>query len=511
MPAPSSLEGDADAGAAVAKHPDVARVDFTGGPRGGAALGALAGARSVSFTSELGGHAPVLVFADADVDAAVAGACFAAFLASGQTCVSAKRILVADAIFEEFAEKFARRTGALRVGDPFEPTTDVGPVVSGAALGSARAHVINAAADGASILSGGADPCDVPERLRNGHFLRPTILGGATPAMACFQDECFAPVVTLSSFGDEAEAVRVRAGALSQRRPRDAPRRSSRRTLRPPERPRGVSRWRRDARARRCRSRTPTRTRWARASGRKTWPERTASPRPSTRASSRAVLRVGPNVAEMTTARSTTRPRTKWRHRDVWLPPRHRLGQRAPPERAGRALGRLPGVGRRPRERPRGAGRVRSPRGDTPPTNPRSATRITPPRRVAATPRLRRGYSFDEFAATPRLRRVLPRTWKFLSPQVHRAQDRRDPHRRGRRGLVRRQQRALRLDEHGEEAPRHAFLEFLTTRNIISRSRLPLEHATLQRNTPVDRGIPDIPRARRSPLRPRTRVWPKPR
>ena len=197
-----------DAALPLARHEGVARVDFTGGPAGGAAVGGAAGARGISYTAELGGHAPVLVFDDADVDEAVDGAAFAAFVASGQTCVSAKRVLVQRSVAGEFAEKFARKAESLAVGDPFDAATAIGPLVSRKSLDGAVAHVAAAEAAGARVAAGGYAPA-LPGVLAGGHFYAPTILADATPAMACFQDECFAPVVALAAFDDEADAIRL--------------------------------------------------------------------------------------------------------------------------------------------------------------------------------------------------------------------------------------------------------------------------------------------------------------
>ena len=128
----------------------------------------------------------------------MAGACFAAFLAAGQTCVSAKRIFVHSSIYDAFAARLARRADQLRVGDPFAPETDVGPLVSATALAAARRFVDES---GAQILAGGSAPC-----AERGYFFRPTVLAG-DPALDCFREECFAPVVCIAPFDDEADAI----------------------------------------------------------------------------------------------------------------------------------------------------------------------------------------------------------------------------------------------------------------------------------------------------------------
>ena len=179
----------------------VARVDLTGGTAAGKALGAIAGSRGVSYGAELAGHAPLLVFDDVDLDQAVAGACFAAFLAAGQTCVSAKRIFVARSIYDEFASRLAKRADRSRVGDPFAPETDVGPLVSAKALAAARAVRRRERRPDFSWRLGRA------RRAQSAvHFFRPSVLAG-DPALDCFREECFAPVVCIAPFDDEADAI----------------------------------------------------------------------------------------------------------------------------------------------------------------------------------------------------------------------------------------------------------------------------------------------------------------
>ena len=118
------------AGKALVEHPHVAKVDFTGGTAAGRVIGALAGAQVKHYCAELGGNAPVLVFDDADIDEAVNGVAFAAFVASGQTCVSAKRILVHQPIFDAFVARLVAKTNGLRLGAPLDLATQIGPLAS---------------------------------------------------------------------------------------------------------------------------------------------------------------------------------------------------------------------------------------------------------------------------------------------------------------------------------------------------------------------------------------------
>jgi len=196
------------AGKALVQHPDVAKIDFTGGTAAGRAIGALAGAQVKHYCAELGGNAPVLVFEDADVDEAVNGVAFAAFVASGQTCVSAKRILVHAPIYKAFEAKLVAKVNGLRLGPPMDMSTQIGPLASVAALTTVAAQVEQSLSEGAVALAGGKRPS--AERcagLTSGYFYEPTVLSRVLPSMTCFQEEIFGPVVSLVPFADEAEAL----------------------------------------------------------------------------------------------------------------------------------------------------------------------------------------------------------------------------------------------------------------------------------------------------------------
>ena len=175
------------AGRALVEHPDVAKIDFTGGTDAGRVIGALAGAQVKHYCAELGGNAPVLVFEDADLEEAVNGVAFAAFVASGQTCVSAKRILVHERVFDAFQRELVAKADGLRLGPPLDLTTQIGPLASAAALAKIEGQLAAGYAEGAVALAGGGRPG--PERcpLQRGHFLAPTILGHVTPEMSCVQ------------------------------------------------------------------------------------------------------------------------------------------------------------------------------------------------------------------------------------------------------------------------------------------------------------------------------------
>ena len=203
------VTGAGACGAAVCEHPGVARIDLTGGTATGRRVAASAGERLIPCTLELGGKAPVLIFEDVDLDEAVAGALFAGFVATGQTCVSGSRFLVAHQCYEAFAAALAGRAEALRVGDPAKPATQMGSLISASARDRCLAHVRRARDQGARLLAGGEIPTDLPGHCRNGAFLRPTVFADVDPAMDLFREEVFGPVVALIPFDDEVHALRL--------------------------------------------------------------------------------------------------------------------------------------------------------------------------------------------------------------------------------------------------------------------------------------------------------------
>lgn len=200
------VTGAGGTGAALVGHPLVARIDLTGGTGTGRRVASAAGERLVPCTLELGGKTPVVIFADAPLDEAVAGALFAAFVASGQTCVSGARLLVERPAHAGFVEAFARRAAELRLGDPADPATQVGPVISAASRDRCLDHIRTARAEGARLAAGGVAP-DLPAPLADGFYVTPTVFADVTPAMRLFREEVFGPVVSVTAFDGEDEAV----------------------------------------------------------------------------------------------------------------------------------------------------------------------------------------------------------------------------------------------------------------------------------------------------------------
>jgi succinate-semialdehyde dehydrogenase/glutarate-semialdehyde dehydrogenase len=152
---------------------------------------------------ELGGNAPFIVFADADLDAAAAGAIASKFRNTGQTCVCANRLLVQDEIYEEFTARLVTAVRKLKVGDGLAAQTDQGPLIDGAALQKVQEHVADALAHGAQLACGGR------EHALGGTFFEPTVLTGANSAMKVAREETFGPVAALFRFHTEAQAIAI--------------------------------------------------------------------------------------------------------------------------------------------------------------------------------------------------------------------------------------------------------------------------------------------------------------
>ncbi len=202
------VTGDGTTGALVCAAPAVRHIDLTGGTATGKKVAAAAAERLVPCTLELGGKTPVVIFGDTDIEEAAAGAAFAAFVAAGQTCVSASRFIVEASIHDAFVEAFARRARALRLGDPADPATDMGPVISAAAQARCLSHVAAAEAAGARCVVGGGVP-ELPMPFSGGFYVEPTIFDRVTPDMALFREEVFGPVVAVTAFRDEADALHL--------------------------------------------------------------------------------------------------------------------------------------------------------------------------------------------------------------------------------------------------------------------------------------------------------------
>ncbi|RVT92953.1 NAD-dependent succinate-semialdehyde dehydrogenase [Sphingomonas crocodyli] len=200
----SVLTGDPETIVGHLCDSDIVRaLSFTGSTAIGRKLFARCAQTMKRVSLELGGHAPFLVFPDADVEVAAEAAVAAKFATSGQDCLAANRIFVHQDILPEFAEAFARRTAALSVADGFSPGAVIGPLINVNAVAKSQAHVDDALAKGARLLVGGQ-----PHPL-GGAFFTPTVLADVVPGMAIMSEETFGPVAAIIGFSDEAEVIKA--------------------------------------------------------------------------------------------------------------------------------------------------------------------------------------------------------------------------------------------------------------------------------------------------------------
>jgi len=192
------VHGRGDVGSALVNHPDVASVVFTGSSKTGEQVARDAALKNRVL--ELGGNGPQIVLADANVAKAADAAIVGCFYLAGQCCTAAERILVHESVKEEFIAALVERTKALRVGDPLDEETDMGPLCTDEVLARTIEHVEDAVAKGARIVHGGG---------HEGRFHEPTILDGVTSDMSIAKEETFGPVAPIMTFGDLDEALAI--------------------------------------------------------------------------------------------------------------------------------------------------------------------------------------------------------------------------------------------------------------------------------------------------------------
>ncbi|KWI04582.1 5-carboxymethyl-2-hydroxymuconate semialdehyde dehydrogenase [Burkholderia ubonensis] len=198
----------ATAGDALVRHPDVRAVSFTGGTVTGKKIIERAGLKKYSM--ELGGKSPVLVFDDADFDRALDASLFTIFSINGERCTAGSRIFVQRSIYDRFVQEFARRANNLVVGDPADPATQLGAMITRAHWEKVTGYIRIGEQEGARLVAGGADqPADLPAHLRNGNFVRPTVFADVDNRMRIAQEEIFGPVACLIPFDDEDEGLRL--------------------------------------------------------------------------------------------------------------------------------------------------------------------------------------------------------------------------------------------------------------------------------------------------------------
>lgn len=179
----------------------IRKISFTGSTRVGAILMKQSAPTIKKLSLELGGNAPFIVFEDADIDKAVEGAIASKFRNAGQTCVCVNRFLVHEKVYKQFTDKFVKKVEELKTGDGFDPSTDVGPLISEKAVESMQSLIEDATSKGGKILSGG--------KKIKGQFFQPTVIGDATSQMKFAQDEIFGPIAPIFKFSTEDEAIKM--------------------------------------------------------------------------------------------------------------------------------------------------------------------------------------------------------------------------------------------------------------------------------------------------------------
>ena len=200
------VTGGPQTGAALCGAEDIHYIDLTGGTATGRKVAAQAGERLIRTTMELGGKTPIVVCEDADLEAAIAGTLFAAFVASGQTCVSGARFIVHASIYDRFTKGLAARADAITIGDPMADETQMGPVISKASQDRCAHLIARAKANGAVQIAGHSDP-DLKAPFDKGFYVRPTVFKDVTPDQELFLEEVFGPVISITPYKNEEEAL----------------------------------------------------------------------------------------------------------------------------------------------------------------------------------------------------------------------------------------------------------------------------------------------------------------
>ena len=194
-----------EAGAALVAHPGVKKISFTGGTVTGRSIAHVAADKMMPVTLELGGKSPTIVFADADIELTLNGVLFGIFSSQGQSCIAGSRLFVERAIYDRFVGELVTRTKALRVGDPLDPRTHLGPLISPEQRAKVESYVALAVEEGGTILCGGRRPDGAA--YEGGTFFEPTIVGGLSNRARVCQEEIFGPVLVVLPFDDEADVI----------------------------------------------------------------------------------------------------------------------------------------------------------------------------------------------------------------------------------------------------------------------------------------------------------------
>ncbi|MFI0979116.1 aldehyde dehydrogenase [Streptomyces sp. NPDC021093] len=201
----SIIPADREVSEYLVGHPDVDKVSFTGSVAAGKRVMEVASRNLTRVTLELGGKSAAVILPDADLGTTVAGLVPFSWMLNGQACVAQTRILAPRARYDEFAEAFAAAAGALKVGDPMDPATEVGPLVARRQQQRSLDYIRIGQEEGAKILAGGGRP----ESQETGWYVEPTLFGGVDNSMRIAREEIFGPVICLLPYEDEADALRI--------------------------------------------------------------------------------------------------------------------------------------------------------------------------------------------------------------------------------------------------------------------------------------------------------------
>lgn len=194
------------AGEPLISHPDVRAISFTGSTATGNRIVKTAGLKK--FSMELGGKSPFIIFNDADYDRALDAAVFMIFSNNGERCTAGSRILVQEGIYEKFVADFAARASRLKVGDPLDPETIIGPMISKGHWDKVTSYIDLGQKEGAKMVFGGGTPA-VPAHLKGGNWVQPTVFADVDNRMRIAQDEIFGPVACIIPFKTEEDAIRI--------------------------------------------------------------------------------------------------------------------------------------------------------------------------------------------------------------------------------------------------------------------------------------------------------------
>ena len=197
----------AKVGAAMTAHPKIGTISFTGGTVTGREIAKACAPQFKKVSLELGGKNPNVIFADADLDAAIAGSVRSSFANQGQVCLCGSRVFVERPIYRQFVDRLAEAVGKLKIGDPLESGTDQGALVSKTQLEKVKFYVDLAKQEGGKIVCGGGSPVKINERCKDGYFFQPTIITDLDQACRVNREEIFGPVVTITPFDKEEEVV----------------------------------------------------------------------------------------------------------------------------------------------------------------------------------------------------------------------------------------------------------------------------------------------------------------